>query len=190
MTDYSELKRLVAQGSLPPIVSTLIAENEELRAHVDGGLAVIRAQRQQIDSYLKDAERYRWLRNQADAMDWKFLSHQGPETIDQNIDCAMTPSGNESAVMEISEEKSRAISKRGRDALVDSAETLSGAVRLKLELERLDAENDAIRKVPSSIANEYSVRATHARSMREAEKFQQRMNGAMEVDRRIKAVKA
>lgn len=31
MTDYTELKRLVEQGGLPPIVSTLIAENEALR---------------------------------------------------------------------------------------------------------------------------------------------------------------
>ncbi|WP_439878887.1 hypothetical protein [Pseudomonas prosekii] len=30
MTDYAELKRLVEQGSLPPIISTLIAENERL----------------------------------------------------------------------------------------------------------------------------------------------------------------
>jgi hypothetical protein len=30
MTDFGELKRLVEQGSLPPIVSTLIAENEQL----------------------------------------------------------------------------------------------------------------------------------------------------------------
>lgn len=41
MRDYSELKRLVAQGSLPPCVRELIAKNESLR---------------------KDAERYRWLR--------------------------------------------------------------------------------------------------------------------------------
>jgi hypothetical protein len=32
MIDYCELKRLVAQGSLPPIVSTLIADNERLNA--------------------------------------------------------------------------------------------------------------------------------------------------------------
>ena len=31
MSDYSELKRLVEQGSLPPIVATLIAENERLK---------------------------------------------------------------------------------------------------------------------------------------------------------------
>lgn len=31
MIDHSELKRLVAQGSLPPVVATLIAENEALR---------------------------------------------------------------------------------------------------------------------------------------------------------------
>ncbi|MNG22586.1 hypothetical protein D3C84_1070860 [compost metagenome] len=31
MMDTNELKRLVAQGSLPPIVATLIAENESLR---------------------------------------------------------------------------------------------------------------------------------------------------------------
>ncbi|WP_236170479.1 hypothetical protein [Pseudomonas parakoreensis] len=30
MTDYTELKRLVEAGSLPPIVSTLIAENERI----------------------------------------------------------------------------------------------------------------------------------------------------------------
>ena len=32
MSDYSELKRLVAQGSLPPVVAPLIAENERLNA--------------------------------------------------------------------------------------------------------------------------------------------------------------
>ena len=32
MSDYGELKRLVAQGSLPPVVATLIAENERLNA--------------------------------------------------------------------------------------------------------------------------------------------------------------
>lgn len=31
MTDHAELKRLVTQGSLPPIVSTLIAEIDRLR---------------------------------------------------------------------------------------------------------------------------------------------------------------
>lgn len=34
MTDYTELKRLVDQGSLPPIVSALIAENEALRSAI------------------------------------------------------------------------------------------------------------------------------------------------------------
>jgi hypothetical protein len=34
MGDYTELTRLVAQGSLPPIVATLIAENERLAANV------------------------------------------------------------------------------------------------------------------------------------------------------------
>ena len=31
MSDYSELKRLVVQGSLPPLVSKLIAEIEQLK---------------------------------------------------------------------------------------------------------------------------------------------------------------
>lgn len=39
MTDYTELKRLVEAGSLPPIVSTLIAENERLRADLDGEMS-------------------------------------------------------------------------------------------------------------------------------------------------------
>lgn len=34
MTDYTELKRLVEQGSLPPIVATLIADNERLITQV------------------------------------------------------------------------------------------------------------------------------------------------------------
>lgn len=46
-----------------------------------------------LPALLRDAERYRWLRNHADAADWEFLGHQGPESTDQNIDCALTPSG-------------------------------------------------------------------------------------------------
>ena len=42
MTDYTELKRLVEQGSLPPIVATLIAENERLRADLDGEISQAR----------------------------------------------------------------------------------------------------------------------------------------------------
>lgn len=34
MSDYSELNRLVAQGSLPPIVATLIAENERVKTRL------------------------------------------------------------------------------------------------------------------------------------------------------------
>lgn len=40
----------------------------------------------------KDAERYRWLRNNADAADWEFLGYQAPDVVDQNIDCALVPS--------------------------------------------------------------------------------------------------
>lgn len=42
MIDYTELKRLVEAGSLPPIVSTLIAENERLRADLDGEVSQAR----------------------------------------------------------------------------------------------------------------------------------------------------
>lgn len=42
MIDYTELKRLVEAGSLPPIVSTLIAENERLRANLDGEVSQAR----------------------------------------------------------------------------------------------------------------------------------------------------
>lgn len=42
MTDYTELKRLVEAGSLPPIVSTLIAENERLRSDLDGEMTSAR----------------------------------------------------------------------------------------------------------------------------------------------------
>jgi len=126
MRDYSDLKfqaQSLCQRS--NAILDLIAENEllaredkELRDKAEEGLAVIRTMRHQVDCYIQDAERYRWLRNHADAMDWQFLSHQDREVVDQNIDCAMTPSGNESAVMEISEEMSKAISKRGRDRIL------------------------------------------------------------------------
>lgn len=43
MTDHTELKRLLALGSLPPCVGELIAENERLRE--DPGMRAIRSLR-------------------------------------------------------------------------------------------------------------------------------------------------
>ncbi|WP_454863305.1 hypothetical protein [Pseudomonas hormoni] len=116
MTDYSELKRLVAQGSLPPIVEVLIneiaqikavnfdhqngfaaasaeivrlqAENKELRDNAEEGLAVIRTMRHQVDCYIQDAERYRFLRNGPD--DLNFDIAESMEELDAIIDAAMS----------------------------------------------------------------------------------------------------
>lgn len=54
----------------------------------------------------------------------------------------------------------------------------------------LIAEIEALRKIPSLVANEYSQLLTsQTLSKLKAEKFQQRMNAAMEVDRRMDEVK-
>jgi hypothetical protein len=57
---------------------------------------------------------------------------------------------------------------------------------LTAERNRLKAEVDALRKLPLVVANEYSqLLLTPDLSKAKAEKFQQRMNAAMEVDRRM-----
>lgn len=89
MSDCSEVKRLVEQGSLPPIVATLIAEIEilkaggqlligdrnellverhELRAEIAGLKTgyeayeqTVKELRAEVEALRKDAERYRWL---------------------------------------------------------------------------------------------------------------------------------
>lgn len=78
----------------------LKAECEGLRAEVAGLKTgyevyeqVVQGLKAEVEVLRKDADRYRWLRNQADSADWEFLSHQSREIVDQNIDCALTPSG-------------------------------------------------------------------------------------------------
>lgn len=67
----------------------------------------------------KNSDRYLWLRNKASVEDWNLLSDKGGDCVDQTIDSEMALYDPEQIVMAISEERSRAISKRGRDALVE-----------------------------------------------------------------------
>jgi hypothetical protein len=61
--------------------------------------------------------------------------------------------------------------------------------KLTAERNRLKAEVEALRKVPLIVANEYSqLLLSPEMSKAKAEKFQQRMNAAMEVDRRMAEV--
>lgn len=60
MTDYTELKQLVEQGSLPPVVATLIAENERLRldnSSLRGSCARLGAEHAAMDRNFKKANR-------------------------------------------------------------------------------------------------------------------------------------
>lgn len=58
--------------------------------------------------------------------------------------------------------------------------------KLTAERNKLKAEVEALRKVPLTVANEYSqLLLTPDLSKAKAEKFQQRMNASMEVDRRM-----
>jgi predicted nuclease with TOPRIM domain len=60
---------------------------------------------------------------------------------------------------------------------------------LSSENNRLSAENKALRSIPMQIANEYSqLLMPQTLSRAKAEKFQQRMNAAMEMDTRMKSM--
>lgn len=59
------------------------------------------------------------------------------------------------------------------------------------EIARLKAENEALRNFPLGVANEYSKILSGEISKADAERFQQRMNLAMELHRRMaKAVQS
>ena len=71
-----------ATAAVQDQLAKLEAENEALREQNTNGLAVLRTQREQLDCYIKDAERYRWLRD-------KSLNHRGsysPIPVQQNPD--------------------------------------------------------------------------------------------------------
>lgn len=70
-------------------------------------------------------------------------------------------------------------------------ELVASGIQVDKELiAQLRAENEALRKIPLIVANEYSQLLTaQSLSKAKAEKFQQRMNAAMEVDRRMDEVK-
>lgn len=43
----------------------------------------------ELDKALKNADRYRWLRDKAQPADWEFIGHQDPDAVDKEIDAAM-----------------------------------------------------------------------------------------------------
>ncbi|EJM92477.1 hypothetical protein [Pseudomonas sp. GM67] len=97
MTDYSELKgfleKLIALDCSKYVMEiddlqAMIAENEALLELNADGLAVLRTQREQLDCYIKDAERYRFLRNGPDGID--LSSADSMEDIDALIDLTMS----------------------------------------------------------------------------------------------------
>ncbi|WP_097303838.1 hypothetical protein [Pseudomonas chlororaphis] len=112
MTDYSELKLLAEAATgftdmslAPDVVLALIAENERMQSKGDGQhhrdsaeLRSLCQERDQLkaenEALRKDAERYRWLLNNADLMHWenmlRFADLEGVESINQFIDAAMS----------------------------------------------------------------------------------------------------
>lgn len=112
MRDYSDLKRLAEAGDCiscanmdPDQVLALIAENESFktanselsetnvarRNHLSNakkaaGIGPMDDLVGAIEALRKDAERYRWLRDNAESADWEILSHQLTREIDRRID--------------------------------------------------------------------------------------------------------
>lgn len=72
----------------PATILALIAENERLRNESADALAVNRTIRQQLDCYVKNAERYRFLRDGPDCLD--FTDAETMEEVDAMIDAAMS----------------------------------------------------------------------------------------------------
>lgn len=80
--------------------------------------------------------------------------------------------------------------KEFRGWMLQNARSLSGGIRLTLELERLDAENEALRALPMIVVKEYTELAFAAKGMKTSDRYIQKANGAMDVHQRMQEVKA
>lgn len=96
MTDYSEMKeyieRRMAFGlDVPELegkeVLDLIAEVERLRNTTSA--AMFEQLSAENEALRKDAERYRWLRDHAEAADWEFIGYQEIESTNKHVDALM-----------------------------------------------------------------------------------------------------